>query len=83
MLDARYTRPALPDYGPTQGTARDPIEEAPPQTIDRLVDALGDLGIGEDGRRALAVFGQAGVLRSASRPPLPGFMRIPPSVSSG
>jgi len=58
VLDAIYARPALPDYGPAQGAASDPIEEAQQQTIDRLVDALGDLGIGEDAGRALAVFGQ-------------------------
>jgi hypothetical protein len=53
ILDAIYARPALPAFG----QANELVEEAPAQVIDRLVDAIGELGIGQKNDRVLAVLG--------------------------
>jgi hypothetical protein len=49
VLDAIYARPALP--------ISEAIEEAPPQVIDRLIDAIGELGVGQDAETSLALLG--------------------------
>jgi tetratricopeptide (TPR) repeat protein len=49
VLDAIYARPTLPAVGI--------IEEAPSASVDKLVDALGELGVGQDAEGALALLG--------------------------
>jgi hypothetical protein len=56
VLDAIYARPALP-FSEQMGEV---AEDAPLQTVDRLVDALGELGVGLDTETALAVIGPGG-----------------------
>jgi len=53
VLDALYARPALPGGEPTGET----IEDSSLQTIDSLVDALGELGVGQEAEATLAVLG--------------------------
>jgi tetratricopeptide (TPR) repeat protein len=50
VLDAIYARPALPAIGA--------LEEAPAESIDKFVDALGELGVGQDSDTPLALLGQ-------------------------
>jgi tetratricopeptide (TPR) repeat protein len=49
VLDAIYARPTLPAIGI--------IEEAPSQSVEKLIDALGELGVGQDADTALAILG--------------------------
>ncbi len=53
VLDSVYARPALPPCGP----ADEALEEASSQAIDRLVDALGEIGVAQNSDQALAVLG--------------------------
>jgi len=59
VLDAIYARPALPVpedqlKGESKGEG---LDEAPAQAIESLVDALGEIGVGEGAQEALAVLG--------------------------
>lgn len=49
VLDAVYARPVLPTV--------EPIEEAPSPSIDKLVDAIGELGVGPGAETSLALLG--------------------------
>jgi hypothetical protein len=49
VLDAVYARAILP--------VADMIEEAPSASVEKLIDALGELGVGQDSDAALAMLG--------------------------
>jgi hypothetical protein len=52
ILDAIYARPALPTSAI--------VDESPASSVDKLVDALGELGVGQDMDTALALLGPGG-----------------------